>query len=275
MGHNVKVMRRSKYDPYGIYEFYKGLVYFTPEEEFLEACLKEANVSDIIHIHSRIDAFFYLHKKMRQKPRIVMHFHGTDLRGITPNHKKWPPSDFLISYVKNSRKSIIRKRSNAMVEKLADKVLVSTPDLLPRVKKGSVLLYNPVDIEHFDKKPSQVPSERPFTFTTESTSDKDWIINFCKKNGIEDVMVIDRTKNPITYSDMPVFLRGFGTYVDIRYINNRQIKNYSKTALESLACGLTVIDHDLKVVQGLPEQNNPINVVRKLEGIYEEILLNC
>ncbi|HKX98040.1 MAG TPA: hypothetical protein VJL78_09450 [Candidatus Nitrosocosmicus sp.] len=272
MGHDVKVMRRFNYDPYGIYEFYNELVCFIPEEEFLDTCLREANMSDIVHIHSRIDAFFYLHKKMRQKPRIVMHFHGTDVRGITPNHKKWPPSDFLISYIKNHRKSIIRKRSNATVEKLADKVLVSTPDLVPLVKKGSILLHNPVDTEHFDKKQSHRPIKRAFTFATESTSDKDWIIDFCKKNGLGYVMVIDRTKNPIVYSQMPVFLRGFETYVDIRYINNQQIKSYSKTALESLACGLTVIDHDLKVIQGLPEQHNPINVVQKLEGIYEEVI---
>ena len=272
MGHNAKVMRRFNYDPYGIYEFYKELVCFTPEEEFLETCLREANMSDIIHIHSRIDAFFYLHKKMKQKPRIVMHFHGTDLRGITSKQKKWPLSDFLISFIKNYRKSIIRKRSIAMVENLTDKVLVSTPDLVSRVSKGSVLLHNPVDTEHFEKKPTHVPIERAFTFATESTFDKDWIIDFCKKNHIGDVMLIDRTKSPIMYSDMPNFIRGFGKYVDIRYINNQQIKSNSKTALESLACGLSVIDHDLKTIHGLPEHHNPNNVVKKLEGIYEEIL---
>lgn len=181
IGHDVKVMRITNYDPYGIYEFYEDLVCFTPKEEFLETCLREANVSDIVHIHSRIDVFFYLRKKVSPKPRIVMHFHGTDLRGIKHNQKKWPLRNFFASSIKNYRRSIVRKRSNAMVEKFADKVLVSTPDLLSHVNKGSFLLHNPVDTEHFNEKQNHKSNELAFTFATESKSVKNWIIRICKK----------------------------------------------------------------------------------------------
>lgn len=272
MGHDVKVIRRTNYDPYGIYEFYKDLVCFTPNEEFLENCLREANVSDIVHIHSRTDAFFYLRKKLSPKPRIVMHFHGTDLRGIKQNQKKWPLRNFFASSIKNYRRSIVRKRSNALVEKFADKVLVSTPDLLSHVNNGSVLLHNPVDTEHFNEKQNHTSNEHAFTFATESKSVKNWIIRICKKNGIDNLDVVDRTKNPIKYFAMPDFLREFGIYIDVLYINNKLIKSNSKTGLESLACGLRVIDHGLEPKYGLPVEHQPINVVQKLESIYQEIL---
>jgi hypothetical protein len=272
MGHEVKVMRTTNYDPYGIYEFYENLVCFTPMEEFLETCLREANVSDIVHIHSRIDVFFYLHNKISKKPRIVMHFHGTDLRGIKQSQKKWPLRNYLTASIKNYRRSLVRKRSNALVEKFADMILVSTPDLLSHVSTGSVLLHNPVDTEHFNENQNSGSNERAFTFATESKSVKNWIIRICKQNGINNLDVVDRTKKSIKYFAMPNFLRDFGIYIDILYINNKLIKSNSKTGLESLACGLRVIDYTSEPKIGLPVEHQPSNVVQKLEIIYQEIL---
>ena len=71
MGHSVKVMRRSNYDPYGIYKFYNNLVEFSDEKDYLDSCLKEANKADIVHIHSRIDALFYLRKKLGLKKKLL------------------------------------------------------------------------------------------------------------------------------------------------------------------------------------------------------------
>ncbi len=75
---------------------------------------------------------------------------------------------------------------------------------------------------------------------------KNWIIRICNKNGINSLDVVDRTKKSIKYFAMPDFLREFGIYIDILYINNKLIKSNSKTGLESLACGLRVIDHSLE-----------------------------
>jgi hypothetical protein len=84
--------------------------------------------------------------------------------------------------------------------------------------------------------------------------------------------VIDRTKKSIKYFAMPDFLREFGIYIDILYINNKLIKSNSKTGLESLACGLGVIDHSFEPKYGLPVEHQPLNVVQNLERIYQEIL---
>ena len=82
LGHNSKVIRRTNYDLYSIYEFYKDLVEFVDEKNYLDFCLKQAKNADVVHIHSRTDALLFLRKKLGDNTKIIMHFHGTDLRGL-------------------------------------------------------------------------------------------------------------------------------------------------------------------------------------------------
>ena len=42
----------------------------------------------------------------------------------------------------------------------------------------------------------------------------------------------------------------------------------SKTGLEALACGLQVLNHELKYVKGLPEEHKPEVVASKMLDIY-------
>jgi glycosyltransferase involved in cell wall biosynthesis len=272
MGHDVKVLRKTDYDPYGIYQYYKDYVNFIEEREFLDACVKESNNADIIHIHSRVDVLFYLKKKLKEKSKIVMHFHGSDLRGIQKKHEKWS-LQFPLSIIKTYRQSRMREKNNLMAESLSDAVLISTPDLKIYVKKSDcIYLHNPVDIDHFDNACNVDSNKAFFTFNTEAITDIKWIINICKRNGINNLQVIDRMTNPIMYSNMPSLLKKFGIYVDIRYVNYKILDNLSKTALESLACGLKVLDYNLNYRHGLPIEHNPVNVVNRLETIYKEIL---
>jgi hypothetical protein len=67
---------------------------------------------------------------------------------------------------------------------------------------------------------------------------------------------------------MPSFLKKYGTYIDIRYVDGILLKNLSKTALEALACGLDVIDYRIKRIRGLPTEYEPVNVVSRLDSIY-------
>ena len=268
-------MRRSNYDPYGIYKFYNNLVEFSDEKNYLDSCLKEANKADLVHIHSRIDALIYLRKKLGLKKKIVIHFHGSDLRGIKQknigtNFIKFPKMLF-----ENYRFNIIRKKNNLLAGQTADIVILATPDLKDQIIKANpIVVNNPVDTEHFTKSSENrtYSNETLFTFNTEATSNTKWIINYCKNNGIKNLQVIDRTKNPIPYSDMPRFLQEYSTYVDVRYVNDKILHNLSKTALESLASGLKVINYELKYMFNLPEEHEPTNVTNKIESIYQEIL---
>lgn len=272
MGHSVKILRRSGYDPYGIYEFYHQLVRYSLESDFLETCVKEASNADIVHVHSRTDALFYLKKKLNRRNKIVMHFHGSDLRGISQKYDRelWniPKTIF-----RNYRSFQLRKRNNLIAEQMADRVLYSTPDLRNYLKRSNPFLLNiPVDTDHFTKTSNSQVNDTFFTFNTEAISNIKWIVDFCKSRGIENLQVIDRTKYPVNYSEMPDLLKRFGTYVDIRYVNNNVLSNLSTTALQSLACGLRVIDYGLKYRYDLPKEHHALNAAKIVEQIYEEII---
>lgn len=272
LGHNAKVIRRANYDPYSIYEFYRDFVEFVEESNYLEFCLKEAKNADIIHIHSRTDVLLYLRKKLEHESKIVMHFHGTDLRGL---RRKYTINDLMANpklLFKNKRVARIRQRNNLLAEESADKVLYSTPDLKKFLKVSDPVLVNiPIDTEHFTKGQNIETKEDFFIFNTQAISNMDWIVNYCKRNGINNLKVIDRIHQPIKYSEMPGFLKQYKTYVDVRYVNDKLLHNLSTTALQSLACGLDVLDYNLDRITELPNDRVGSNATRIVQKIYEEL----
>jgi hypothetical protein len=275
LGHQSVVLRRSNYDPYGIYKYYDNLVEFAEEKDFFELCLSRAKEADIIHIHSRADVLLYLRQKLGTKVKVIMHFHGSDLRGIDLKYGELKLTSIPKIMFKRYTANKIRKRNNLEAIRSANRILVSTPDLLSEISEPTpILLTNPVDQEHFYKKQvSQLGlNKRYFTFKTEATSDVNLIITYCKNNGINDVEIVDRINNPIMYAEMPKFLHNYDIYVDVRFVNNTLLENLSKTALESLSCGLEVIDYQMKKWTKLPVNNEPLKVANKVLEIYEEVL---
>ena|SRR5438132_1158566 len=74
-------------------------------------------------------------------------------------------------------------------------------------------------------------------------------LDHCRKNGVNlDIDVYKRIQNPMMYSDMPSFPKKYGLYIDIRYVDGILLENLSKTVLETLACGLDVIDYRMKCI---------------------------
>ena len=275
-GHEAKVIMIANYNKYGISEFYKQYILNTALEEFTEKCIEEAKSADIIHIHSRIDILIKLRQKFGNSKKIILHYHGTDIRGL--KKQKLPHrsqlSDLAIRSIMMYRrirdKVLFRKRMHIKAQRMADTVIVSTPDLLHIVAK-SIHLPNPVDTDHF--KPDSISKneqKEALTIDTEVT-DIQWALDYCKRHNISlNIEVYNRIKNPIIYKDMPEFLRRYKTYVDIRYVNKTILQNLSKTALEALACGLKVLDYQLKYRQGLPREHDPINVISRLSNIYSQ-----
>ena len=103
-------------------------------------------------------------------------------------------------------------------------------------------------------------------------TDIQWALEYLKKNNINlDTTVHDGIRHPLMYQDLPNFLKQYKTYVDIRYVNKKIIPALSKTALESLACGLDVLDYQLKFRNGLPEEHNPSSVISSLSKVYDEL----
>lgn len=298
-GCRSKVVITRNADKFGIYDFYSKSdndddgnggsivdVVASPQE-FADACLRRAEEADVIHVHSRAEMVPILHKRFGNSKVIVLHYHGSDIRGI----KKFSlphrsvASDIAVAAIYTARR--IRNRStNPQAQKMADMVVVATPDLLKLAPAMSAHIPNPVDADHFRQvQKSQAGSksktdndnnisdkDKALTFNTE-TSDLQLIVQHFEKSGLAcGLEVYDRTKNPLRYKDMPAFLGRYSLYADIRYVNGKVLENLSKTALEALACGLKVIDYQANVRAGLPPEHDPVNVTSKLIGIYHGLL---
>jgi glycosyltransferase involved in cell wall biosynthesis len=281
-GHESKVLKIKDQDKYGISSFYKNYICFlSPAEDIIKQALKEAADSELVHIHSSEDMLFILRNKFGTSKKIILHYHGTDLRGINKQklpHRSWV-SDIAVKSIYEYRRikdillSSSKKKKNLRAQRLADAVIVSTPDLLQFcTKHDAVYLPNPVDIEHF--KPDIIKKntlKEAITMDTEVT-DINWAISYCKKKDIDlEIEVCQRMQRPIMYAEMPSFLNQYKIYIDIRYVNKRLLENLSKTALEALACGLRVLDYKLNYLSGLPSEHNPANVVSNLFKIYSNI----
>jgi glycosyltransferase involved in cell wall biosynthesis len=269
-GHESKVIwNKDVGDKYGIYDYYKDYIINVSYAEFTERCLAEGKTADVIHVHGFIDILFKLHKKFHKSKKIILHYHGTDIRGL--NRQVLPHRSRLSDTVIRLKRLYRKKIGHSKAQKLADAVCVSTPDLLPLVRNG---IHIPIPIDTYHFKPdnnSSVELKEAFTINSEVTNIQ-WALDYCKKNGINlNIEVFDRTKNAIMYKDIPDFIRGYKTYVDIRYVNDTVLENLSSTALQSLASGLKVLDYKLQFRQGLPPEHNAVNVVSQLSGIYKDL----
>jgi hypothetical protein len=272
-GHQSKVIRIEG-DKYGIYQFYKDYVTNVQKDEFVDRCLEEARGAEIIHIHGPINILFALRRKFGRSKTIILHYLGTDIRGLNPSEKQ---TTYDLPSISSIIKDIVFKKIRGLplpkdyihilAQNLADLVLVATPDLIQYVDRA-VYLPIPVDTEHFV--PDGIPEQKKcaLTFNTEVT-DISRAIDYCNKNNIHlDIEVYDRTRNPIMYSEMPAFLKRYQIYVDIRYIKQTILKNLSSTALQSLASGLRVLDYQLKYRDIFPIEHDPVTLTRQLLRLY-------
>jgi len=270
LGHEARVIwNKNVVDKYGIYDFYKDYLINVTYEEFTQTCLKEGQNVDVIHVHGYINILFELRKKFQRQKKIILHYHGTDIRGLK---KQELPHRSVISDTAIKLKMLYRKKfGHARAQKLADAVCVSTPDLLPLVRKG-IHIPIPIDTEHFSpKSTSDGELNEAFTINSEVTNIQR-ALELCQNNQIKlEIEVIDRTKNPIVYANIPDFIRRYRTYVDIRYVNDIVLENLSSTALQSLACGLSVLDYKLEFRRGLPKEHDAVNVASQLSNIYSEL----
>jgi hypothetical protein len=269
-GHNSKAIMAREYDKYGIGRFYNEFIIETIKEDFIQRSLYEARSADILHIHSRADMVSMFRKEFGTSKKIILQYHGSDVRGIKkqklPHRSKL--SDLVVRGIftyRRIRDIILRVHLNA--QRMADAVIVSTPDLLPLVS-NAFYVPNPVDIEHFKPHILYQKKKKALTLETEVTNAQ-WVLDYCKNKNISlDIEIYDRSQNPIKHADMPSFLGQYTDYVDIKYVNETILQALSKTGLEALACGLSVLDYKLDRRHGLPDEYAPMNVVSRLESVY-------
>ncbi len=200
---------------------------------------------NIIHIHY-IDKILPWLRRIYRRKCLVMHYHGSDIRG------KWELKRRLWSK--------------------ADLVIVSTQDLFteaPSSERNKKIFHlpNPVDTELFKPMPNlRRKGKALFIYSSRRPKLREsleWAKKIAKQNSLS-LEILDIDRNPIRYIDMPRLLNRYEYFIDHCYV-----PALSKTALEALACGLKVIRWDGRVIEGLPEQHKPENVVKKLKEYYE------
>ncbi|HXG07539.1 MAG TPA: glycosyltransferase [Nitrososphaera sp.] len=243
IGHNVKILKRAGYDPFKIFQFYQEPLLDMDGKGFLKHAVKEAAKYDVVHVHSVYKIIPDLRRKYPDK-KLVLHYHGSEIR--------------------DKNNDPVRRAAESKV----DIIIGSTQDLQEFVN-DMVYVPNPVDTEHFTS--GNVTGDRAFTIKS-AKGDAQRVLNYLESNNIwMQLDIIDREANPISYSEIPTFLKRYRTYVDIKYVDGILLHAMSKTGLESLACGLTVLNYELKLLHGLPKDHFPEVVASKLLGIYESI----
>ena len=268
-GNESKVIRVKNADKYGIDEFYKEYGLFVTTEELVYKSIEEARRADVIHIHSLPEMVINIRNTYGESKVIILHYHGTDIRGFSGDNSRIFSLRNILK-PKNIVGKIRKRRLHIKAQRLADRVIVSTPDLI-RLVKGSIFLPNPIDTDHFNKKMIKERSGDVYegVLVNSEVTNVELAMNYCRHKKINlNINIYDRTKNPIYYKDVPNFLKKYDVYIDLRFVDRKLLKNLSKTALEALACGLRVLNYNLEFVDNLPLEHCPTNVVTILSSIY-------
>lgn len=223
---------------------YYGEVWDTNKYTFAFKFLYEARRYDIIHVHYHDNMLMPL-RQLYNKKGLIMHYHGTDIRD------RWE------SKFDNHR--------------FAKRILVSTPDLLDGSDWAAApveYLPNPVDTELFyNRNEERLPTALHFQYHADELAKE-----YTDSRGL-DLETLSRGQTT-PHLQMPQLLNQYEYYIDVKRnaIKHRSLlEAMSKTGLEALACGCKVIRWDGKIIEGLPDQHRPENVVKRLHEIYQEV----
>lgn len=286
-GDESEVLIYKNVDKFGIYDFYREYCRVAEPGNLKNECISLADSFDIIHIHSLPELVLEIKRRFPRK-KIFIHFHGTDLRGWRGNGTASDMKKITLKqrlYNRNTLDSRIYKIKKRLIllvsgylfsatkeaQKRANAVIVSTPDLV-RLANDANYLPNPVDVEHFKPKASFRKEKMNALTIIHEKIQLSRIIELLETNKMEIKFDIhDRNERPVRYAEMPDFLRMYKCYLDLRFIDDILLDNLSFTALQSLACGLKVLDHTLTVRDHLASEHYPHNVIDHLYRIYR----NC
>ena len=251
-----QVLESKENDPFDLYTTYGCRMYGKTLGIFHNKYKKVFDMvlakPDIFHIHAtwRVGRII-----SRLKKKIIMHYHGTDVRKSDP-----------------------RQRVNAERE-YASIVFVSTPDLLDydyAVKP--VWLPNPVDVEIFHKR--EFPANNKALIHMKKDQTKEETLDFLEANGCRDLDITWVTQperngsKRISYLEIPKFLQKYEYLIDL-YIqtgSTEPIKSNSALGLQAMAMGMKVISHDMRIRTQIPDTHRPENVVDVLKNYYKIIL---
>ncbi len=241
LGWKTWVIARKRYDPFGLTIY--GEAVGDSKYWFALRVMVLARKYSLIHVHD-FDRIVPVLKKLYSKKPVVLHYHGTKIRG------QW-----------NRRRKYWSK---------ADALIVATPDLLQGAPDHAVYLPNPVDTELFRPLPHIDKEAGTALFIYDNTpkfqASLKWAQQVAERLKLR-LVVHHRALNPIPYPKLPEFRNRFEYFIDHSWV-----PALSKTALEALACGLKVIKWNGEIIENLPPEHKPEFVVRQVKKIYESLI---
>jgi glycosyltransferase involved in cell wall biosynthesis len=231
------VIARKAADKVGLTSY--GRTYSDGSAKFFARALLMARRFDLIHVHS-LDRIVPWLKMLYRRP-VVLHYHGTDIEGRwDEKESRWTKADY---------------------------IAVSTQNLLEGGPTDAVWIPNPVDTDLFRPGVGGANPKSAVSFRYGMDAEAE---AFASRLDLK-LTWLDRWSVP--YPKMPETLSKFSYYVDLRKPPGHiEARSVGKAALEALATGLKVVDWTGKVLEGLPKENEPMNVAARWNEVYSGLL---
>jgi hypothetical protein len=240
---DIVTRRTPVFDRWHITRFYgyAETVDLTPWRFGLKMLFKSRGY-DLVHVDG-FDKLVPWIKLLFNVP-VLLHYHGTDIRGLWKRKRKY--------------------------WRFADKILYSTLDLESLDMPGQAV-YMPavIDTELFT--PQLECLKKPSSGLTLSYRADD----LAGKLAFERDLHLTVQPRNMSYKDMPTLLSRYEYYVEVkRTVEGWRLgkkDSVSCTALQALASGLKVVKWNGETISQFPEEHAPENVCGKLYGIYKEL----
>ncbi|MFW9975136.1 MAG: hypothetical protein ACFFDQ_07730 [Candidatus Thorarchaeota archaeon] len=221
-GHEARIIMSTKFDLFGNTSISPAARMVNSSQEYYQVIIQELLRfhPSIIHVNAHLQSLV-LARVLHPMTPIVFQYHGSEVR-----------------YRKAVHREIL----------LADRVLVSTPDL----KQYGEWYDRPVDSRFYDRggrvKDTAVMFHTSFFMEDLQAEAKQW----CESRGIK-LTILQRDKGEgVPYEEMPKYLSKFEYFLDFKGYGDPEA--YSRLAIEALACGTKVVsDNDpSKILETYP-----------------------
>jgi len=237
-GYEAAVIYRN-YDRYFTYQF-PGNSWECSAKKFVLKALLHARKYDIIHVHS-LDKICPFLKRAYPRKKVVLTYHGSDIRNRYEERKKY--------FTK------------------ADLVSVITPDLV--YDDSFVYLPLPIDLETFQRMNGNHASTAFFLWHNYSQKALDLVKKETQKRSLQ-LTIFDYSKDIVPYAVFPRILELFEYYYDVKELFGRINPAMSLTGLQALSLGCKVFYLN-RYYTDFPVEHDPFLVAEKALQLYEEV----
>ena len=237
---------RVKYDSFELMA--KGKVYTCNWFKWFLMCLIIPYKYHIIHVHG-YDRILPFLKILYPRKKILLHYHGTEIRGNWATKKRF-------------------------LYRLADKIIVSTPDLLKGAPQRVEYLPNPIHYDRIDELKAPVKIDKAFHVDRYATH---IAMEYARELG-KEMVVLDRENHWLTHKRFLTELTKYAYYIDVKRPNPARTREskiaeaLSLTALEASYAGVIVINWRGELIKDFPEHHKKEEVCQALYRIYQEVL---